>query len=39
MKSGFSLVGHFSLPDEAWWDDFYTPMEHRIEAAGRQVRG
>ena len=24
---GFSLVGHFTLPDEAWWDDFYTPME------------
>ena len=27
---GFELVGHFSLPDEAWWDDFYTPMETRI---------
>jgi len=22
---------HFTLPDEAWWDDFYTPMEQRIE--------
>lgn len=28
--SGFSLVGHFTLPDEAWWDDFYAPMERRI---------
>ncbi|NLZ14169.1 MAG: class I SAM-dependent methyltransferase [Thermotogaceae bacterium] len=28
--TGFELVGHFSLPDEAWWDDFYTPMEARI---------
>lgn len=28
--SGFQLVGHFTLPDEAWWDDFYTPMEARI---------
>lgn len=28
---GFELVGHFTLPDEAWWDDFYTPMENRIE--------
>ena len=28
--SGFELVGHFTLPDEAWWDDFYTPMEARI---------
>ncbi|HQP39107.1 MAG TPA: hypothetical protein PLI95_28185, partial [Polyangiaceae bacterium] len=26
-----SLVDHFTLPDEAWWDDFYTPMERRIE--------
>ncbi len=29
---GFDLVGHFTLPDEAWWDDFYTPMEARIAA-------
>jgi SAM-dependent methyltransferase len=28
---GFSLIGHFTLPDEAWWKDFYTPMETRIE--------
>jgi len=27
---GFELVGHFTLPDEAWWDDFYRPMETRI---------
>jgi SAM-dependent methyltransferase len=27
---GFEIVGHFTLPDEAWWDDFYTPMEKRI---------
>ena len=27
---GFDLVGHFTLPDEAWWDYFYTPMEARI---------
>lgn len=30
-NSGFSLIGHFTLPDEAWSDDFYTPMETRIE--------
>ena len=27
---GFVLLGRFTLPDEAWWDDFYTPMEQRI---------
>ena len=25
------LVDHFTLPDEAWWDDFYTPMMFRIK--------
>lgn len=27
---GFEVIGHFALPDEAWWDDFYGPMESRI---------
>ena len=31
-KCRFSLAGHFTLPDEAWWDDFYAPMEQRIAA-------
>jgi len=26
----FTLVDHFTLPDEAWWEDFYAPMERRI---------
>jgi len=30
MDSGFEPVGHFTLPEEAWWEDFYTPMETRI---------
>jgi SAM-dependent methyltransferase len=30
-KIGLSAVDHFDLPDEAWWDDFYAPMEQRIE--------
>jgi SAM-dependent methyltransferase len=35
-QGGFDLIDHFTLPDEAWWDDFYTPMERRIaELRGR----
>ena len=30
-QCGFRLLDHFTLPDEAWWDDFYTPMQRRIE--------
>ncbi|MBM4147923.1 MAG: class I SAM-dependent methyltransferase [Lentisphaerae bacterium] len=29
-RGGLSLIGHFTLPDAVWWDDFYTPMELRI---------
>lgn len=29
-KAGLEVISHFTLPDEAWWDDFYTPMQHRI---------
>lgn len=31
-NGGFDLLGHFTLPDEAWWDDFYIPMEARISS-------
>lgn len=31
VNCGFELLGHFTQPDEAWWDDFYTPMENRIK--------
>lgn len=30
-KCGFEQLDRFTLPDEAWWTDFYTPMERRIE--------
>jgi SAM-dependent methyltransferase len=29
-RSGFELRGRFTLPDAAWWDDFYTPMRQRV---------
>ncbi len=38
-RTGLSLVGHFTLPDEAWWDDFYTPMERRIEELRAKYAG
>lgn len=35
-NSGFEYLGRFTLPDEAWWTDFYTPMQHRIEELRRK---
>lgn len=38
-ESGLSLVDHFDLSDEAWWDDFYAPMERQIERLGVKYAG
>ncbi len=29
-QTGYSLKGNFTLPESAWWDDYYSPMEKRI---------
>lgn len=29
-RAGLRLLGDFVLPPEAWWDDYYVPMEARI---------
>ncbi len=36
---GWTILGHFVLPDAAWWDEFYAPMERRLEALRRQYAG
>lgn len=25
-RAGFGMLAHFTLPNDAWWDEFYTPM-------------
>jgi ubiquinone/menaquinone biosynthesis C-methylase UbiE len=30
QKAGYHEVGHFALPESAWWQDYYTPLEKRI---------
>jgi len=37
--SAFTLVDHFPLPDEAWWDDFYAPLERRVAGLRRRYAG
>ena len=29
-ESGYSLIDSFTLPESAWWDGYYGPMEKRI---------
>jgi len=29
-SSGYKLTGHFNLPEEAWWEGLYIPLENQI---------
>jgi len=29
-NNGFDIIGHFTLPDVAWWEPFYHPLEKRL---------
>ena len=28
---GYKLIEHFSLPEEAWWEEYYRPLEIKIK--------
>jgi ubiquinone/menaquinone biosynthesis C-methylase UbiE len=31
-RAGYSVVGHFTLPESSWWDHYYTPIEKKLSA-------
>ncbi len=35
-ESGYSLIDTFTLPESAWWDGYYGPMEKRISELRRE---
>jgi cyclopropane fatty-acyl-phospholipid synthase-like methyltransferase len=38
-KSGYSEVGHFILPESAWWQGYYNPVLKRIEILKQEYAG
>ena len=30
-STGYSLISHFVLPEHSWWDQYYAPLEERIQ--------
>jgi len=28
---GYKLVNHFQLPEDAWWTEYYQPLEIRVQ--------
>jgi ubiquinone/menaquinone biosynthesis C-methylase UbiE len=33
---GYELLGHFPVPEETWWRDYYRPLEERIRELQRK---
>jgi SAM-dependent methyltransferase len=29
---GYEVLGHFPLPEDAWWAEYYEPLENRLPA-------
>lgn len=37
-RLGYELLGHFTLPDAAWWDHYYGPLEAKLPALRAKYR-
>ncbi len=37
--NGYESVGDFTLPDSAWWDDYYTPLEAKLPSLKQKYAG
>lgn len=38
-RAGYELRGDFVLPASAWWDEYYVPLQARIEALAAERQG
>jgi hypothetical protein len=36
--SGYEIVAHFSLPESAWWNDYYRPLEDNLSVLREKYR-
>lgn len=36
---GYRLIGHFTLPEDAWWVEYYGPLELRLENLRKKYSG
>ncbi|MBK8979225.1 MAG: methyltransferase domain-containing protein [Planctomycetes bacterium] len=37
--AGYELLGRFTLPDSAWWDDYYRPLAAKLPALRARYAG
>jgi ubiquinone/menaquinone biosynthesis C-methylase UbiE len=36
--AGYSVIGNFTIPDAAWWTDYYTPQLARLKTLSEKYR-
>ncbi|MCG8408006.1 MAG: class I SAM-dependent methyltransferase [Phycisphaerales bacterium] len=36
---GYLPLGHFTLPDTAWWEHYYTPLEGKLQGLAKKYKG
>lgn len=37
--AGYEVLGHFALPNDAWWEGYYAPLEKRIALLREKYTG
>lgn len=38
-RNGYDVIGHFTLPDAAWWENYYTPLASKLPVLYEKYRG
>jgi SAM-dependent methyltransferase len=38
-RCGYELLEHFTLPESAWWDNYYNPIKERLKVLREKYRG
>lgn len=38
-ECGYCVISHFTLPEKAWWDDYYYPLEKRVRMLRKKYAG
>lgn len=37
-KCGYKIIGHFPLPENAWWELYYNPLEKRLKMLEKKYK-
>jgi SAM-dependent methyltransferase len=38
QRTGYRHVGHFTIPESAWWNEYYNPVEKRLAVLREKYR-